>query len=131
MHKQKQTGVDLRRPRWGEAEARVALGEWRRSGKSLAVFARELGVSSMKLGRWRQRLGGQQEDIPMPSARPLDAKPVWVPLEIAEAPPMTPALSDPVVVVLGAEVRVEVGALTLASAAWVAQLARSMNEARR
>lgn len=41
---------------WTEDDARVVLEEWRRSGTSIAVFARERGVSAPRLYWWRRRL---------------------------------------------------------------------------
>jgi hypothetical protein len=41
---------------WTEDDARMALDEWRRSGTSIAAFARERGVSAPRLYWWRRRL---------------------------------------------------------------------------
>jgi hypothetical protein len=38
--------------RWSEAEAQVVLDEWRRSGESLAGFARQRGVGDQRLRYW-------------------------------------------------------------------------------
>jgi len=42
--------------KWTEADARLALDEWHRSGKSIAAFAREHGVSAARLYWWKRRL---------------------------------------------------------------------------
>ena len=42
---------------WGEAEARVALGELAASGESAVQFARRRGFSSQRLLYWKKRLG--------------------------------------------------------------------------
>ena len=42
---------------WGEAEARVALGELAASGESAVQFARRAGFSSQRLRYWKKRLG--------------------------------------------------------------------------
>ncbi len=42
---------------WGEAEARVALGELAASGESAVQFARRGGFSSQRLRYWKKRLG--------------------------------------------------------------------------
>ena len=42
---------------WGEAEARVALGELAASGESGVQFARRRGFSSQRLRYWKKRLG--------------------------------------------------------------------------
>jgi hypothetical protein len=41
---------------WGIEEARAALGEQARSGKSDAAFARDAGCSTQRIRYWRQRL---------------------------------------------------------------------------
>jgi transposase-like protein len=41
---------------WSEEDARLALEEWRRSGTSIAAFARERGISAPRLYWWRKRL---------------------------------------------------------------------------
>ena len=46
-----------RAKRWTEPEARQVLGEWRASGLSAAAFARQKGISAMRLPYWSQRLG--------------------------------------------------------------------------
>lgn len=42
---------------WREAEARIVVDAWRRSGESLAVFARSHGIGERRLKRWASRLG--------------------------------------------------------------------------
>jgi transposase-like protein len=44
------------RRNWGEAEARAALEEWRRSGQTEHEFARQRGISPQRLRYWRSRL---------------------------------------------------------------------------
>ena len=41
---------------WTAADARVVLDEWRRSGDSIAVFARKHGVTAPRLYWWKKRL---------------------------------------------------------------------------
>lgn len=41
---------------WSESEARRVLAAQARSGKSLAEYAREVGVDAKRLSRWRGRL---------------------------------------------------------------------------
>ena len=43
---------------WREAEARVVVAAWRRSGETLAAFARQRGVHPRRLARWARRLEG-------------------------------------------------------------------------
>ena len=47
-----------KRPYWREADARVVIEAWRRSGRGLAEFARERGVGEGRLRRWVARLEG-------------------------------------------------------------------------
>jgi hypothetical protein len=57
---------------WREEDARDALAEFARSGKSLAKFSRDRGISVRRLVYWRKRLGDGRvpEFVPvrMPSA---------------------------------------------------------------
>ena len=48
-----------RGPRWKADEAREVLAQWRRSGMSAAAFARERGLSSMRLSYWAKQLGSE------------------------------------------------------------------------
>lgn len=48
-----------RGPRWKVDEAREVLVQWRRSGKSAAAFARERGLSAMRLSYWAKQLGSE------------------------------------------------------------------------
>jgi hypothetical protein len=41
---------------WNESDARAVLDAWRASGLRLSAFARERGLSSKRLIRWRERL---------------------------------------------------------------------------
>jgi len=41
---------------WRAVDAERALATWRRSGQSVAAFAREHGLSAARLLRWRARL---------------------------------------------------------------------------
>jgi len=43
--------------RWGEAQARAALGELARSGENRFAFARRTGVSPQRLIYWQKKLG--------------------------------------------------------------------------
>ena len=49
--------VRCRWTQWGEAEARVALGELAASGESAVQFARRRGFSGQRLLYWKKRLG--------------------------------------------------------------------------
>lgn len=41
---------------WTEDDARLALDEWRRSGQTIAAFARAYHMSAPRLYWWRKRL---------------------------------------------------------------------------
>lgn len=49
------------RRRWREEEARVVVSAWRRSGKSMSVFAREHALGLQRLSRWVGRLGDESK----------------------------------------------------------------------
>lgn len=50
---------------WGEAEARVVVEAWRRSGETLSCFTRRHGVKYERLRRWAGRLEGSAEPEPV------------------------------------------------------------------
>src|SRR5213596_497992 len=65
---------------WRAADAERVLEAWRRSGQSAAAFARQHGVSSVRLLRWRDRLKGSTPPVFHPvrvvqGARPLAPAP--------------------------------------------------------
>ena len=41
---------------WREADARILVDAWRKSGETLSGFARRQGVERKRLGRWVRRL---------------------------------------------------------------------------
>ncbi len=50
--------------RWSEADARIVVLAWQRSGKRVSEFARENGLSSQRLVRWSERMqGGSREGV--------------------------------------------------------------------
>lgn len=87
---------------WRVRQARVVLAALEASGKSLRHFAREHGVTTSRLKRWRRRLlrerpsgEGGDEASPTPRADTIELVPVTVrePRELAPrghfAPPST------------------------------------------
>ncbi len=44
--------------RWREADARMFVDAWRRSGQSIEAFAREVGTGAWRLRDWVSRLAG-------------------------------------------------------------------------
>jgi hypothetical protein len=57
----------VERPRWTEAEGRIAVDAWRRSGQSLDVFSRKSGISTWRLKAWSKRLDSGRPDKPSSS----------------------------------------------------------------
>lgn len=55
---------------WTEDDARRVLDEWRRSGQSIAGFARERHMSAPRLYWWRKRLPKNLVAAPMMSLVP-------------------------------------------------------------
>jgi hypothetical protein len=45
--------------RWSEAQGRGFVRRWRRSGQSMAAFARAEGVDPQRLRYWRERVGAE------------------------------------------------------------------------
>jgi transposase len=41
---------------WREADARVMVGAWQDSGKTLSAFAKQHGIDPLRMARWRTRL---------------------------------------------------------------------------
>jgi transposase-like protein len=48
---------------WRAADARVAVDAWKRSGKTVAEFARRHGIHPRRLRRWGAELDGRQEAV--------------------------------------------------------------------
>lgn len=73
---------------WRAADAERVLEAWRRSGQSVAAFARQHGVSKVRVLRWRDRLKPPARPVFHPvrvvqGARPLaPATPVALELEL-------------------------------------------------
>jgi len=55
---------------WTEDEARLVLDEWRRSGQTIAAFARERHMSAPRLYWWRRRLPKDGAPAPVISLVP-------------------------------------------------------------
>lgn len=86
------------------------LAAWRQSGQSVADFADSHGLQIVRLQRWQARLKDEAQS-------PVRFAPVTV---------RATAVVSPVVVTLGAGLRLEVHELTGASAAWVGVLVRTV-----
>ncbi|MGQ0812947.1 MAG: IS66 family insertion sequence element accessory protein TnpA [Gemmatimonadota bacterium] len=48
--------------RWREADARIVVEAWRKSGLPQAQFAREHKLHPIRFGRWVRRLGGARTE---------------------------------------------------------------------
>lgn len=59
---------------WTDDDARTMLEEWRRSGDSIAVFARRHSVSAWRLYSWRKKL----RTTAKPRAAPLSLVPASI-----------------------------------------------------
>ena len=60
MSKRRTAGISkvIGKRRWAEADARIVVSSWQRSGKRVSEFAREYGLTSQRLVRWSERLQG-------------------------------------------------------------------------
>jgi hypothetical protein len=47
---------------WSEADARVVVDAWRRSGETQLAFAARYGIDPKRVGRWATRLTAPQPD---------------------------------------------------------------------
>lgn len=107
---------DGRERRWSESEARAVLDDWRRSGLSLAEFARRRGTSAQRVSWWRKRLPAPA--VPVPAG--LEMAPL-LPVELARA-------STASVVIESGGVRVEVLDASTTPATWVVDLLCALRE---
>jgi transposase-like protein len=98
---------------WTEDDARTALERWRRSGDTIAAFARTHGLSAPRLYWWRRRLSATP---PAPDPRS----------EIRLAPATLVSAAATVEVRLPSGVVVEV---TGASPSWTAALIAELRRA--
>jgi hypothetical protein len=94
---------------WTTDQARAVLDEWDASGKSGAAFARSIGVVPQRLFWWRARLGHGAGPGKTAALVPVQVRPT-----------LLGAACAPVVVTTPAGVRIEVGEVDAATAAWVA-----------
>ena len=104
--------------RWDARRAQRMLAAWRRSGESLAGFARAHGVNSQRLLWWRKRLGEQVEPRPAPVG-PL----AFIPAAVEPAPS-----AGRIVVRFRSGVDVEAADAAAIPAKWLVVLARALVE---
>jgi hypothetical protein len=86
------------------------LAAWRKSGLSLAAFARRQGVNAERLRWWRKRLGTAEGKG----------------TALAFIPAMVSGSRSPVVVRLPRGVEVEATEVTAVSAQWLAEVVRAL-----
>src|SRR5262245_63791461 len=98
--------------RWTEADARLLMREWKRSGLRLWTFARERGITPQRLAWWHQRLERR--------ARPT-SKVSLVPARVVASTGSDAAVG--VVVQLPNGIAIDLGG---ASASFVASLVRDL-----
>ena len=110
---------------WTPELARRLLAEWRSSGQSLAVFSRRRGFLPQRLSWWRKRLASQEVRHAAASSAAPPAGGGFVPLTVRPAARSNPAA----IVELGDTLRVELGTLDRASAAWIADLVKALGGA--
>jgi transposase-like protein len=88
---------------WSEDDARTILDDWRRSGDSIAAFARMHGVAAPRLYWWKKRLW------PTPGAAPT----------LSLVPASIVSVEAAVTIRLPGEIAIEVSS---ASPSWVAAM---------
>jgi hypothetical protein len=106
---------DLKKRRWTAATARAALEAWRKSGLSLAGFARTHGVGVWRLGWWRKRMEGGAQRRATPIV-PL----TFIPATVASAGRTRIAVRLP------GGVEIEAADAEALPAGWVAALVRQL-----
>ncbi len=99
--------------RWSEERGREVVGQWRRSGQSMAEFSRKQGCNEQRLRYWRERVGAE----PAAAGRSQKLLPGVV---------VNVGASAPVSVVLPRGVVVEARAVGDIPAAWVAEVVRAL-----
>lgn len=101
--------------RWTESRARRELEAWRRSGDSMAEYARKRGYPAHKLQWWKGRLAAAEQPVESTA--------------LALAPAVITGAQQPAVVVSIAtdEVRLEIDDPEAVHPAWLAELAAMLH----
>jgi len=110
---------------WTPEEAAQILAEWKSSGRSLAAFARERGLTVQRLYWWRARIGGELRGRRRSRAIPSSAH--LVPAVITGAPLVAAAVT--VRAVTGESV--EISEPSSVPPEWVAALVKAISSASR
>lgn len=104
------------RIQWTEGRARRELEGWRRSGESMAAYARTRGYPAHRLSWWKWRLAGKEA-----------VETATVALAPAVVTGLAATHRSPVVVSIAPdEVRVEIEDPAAVHPAWVAELASAL-----
>lgn len=80
--------------RWAEADARMVLTAWRRSGKRVSELAREQGLTPQRLLRWSTRLQGRSRVVRFHPVRLVGVEPGGEDEPEAELDPEAEARED-------------------------------------
>lgn len=129
MSKQRADGslAELRSShRWTEEDARRVMAAWKRSGETVAAFARREGLCTQRVYWWRDRLGLHDDEAASAQRAMASLAPAFVPVTVGV--PEGGGRSAAVTVVVGEGLRVEVTELGATSAAWVVTLVRALGE---
>jgi transposase-like protein len=129
MSKQKADGslAELRSSqRWTEEDARQVMAAWKRSGETVAAFARREGLCTQRVYWWRDRLGLNHDEVAIAQSATASLVPAFLPVTVRA--PVREGRSTAVTVVVGDGLRVEVTELGATSAAWVVALVRALGE---
>lgn len=110
---------------WSETEARAALATQKKSGESIAAFARRHGIAPKRLYWWRDRLAVAEEGRSKRSTEPIGR---LIPLTVVQAPAPRGLVGGHRVVVIDGGLRVEVEEPEAVSPAWVATLVRAVRD---
>lgn len=111
---------------WTETEARAALATQKKSGESIAAFARRHGIAPKRLYWWRDRLAVDVDEGG--SKRSMETIGRLIPLTVVQAPAQEGQGGGHRVVVIDGGLRVEVEEPEAVSPAWVATLVRTVRE---
>jgi hypothetical protein len=132
--------------KWTEEQARFVLEACRASGEPPTAFARRWGFYGQRMSWWKERLhltaarqpSSTTMSVPDAALAPLALTSTFVPMTLrGQAMAPLEALSGAssataaVTVVVSPDVHIEVAALDVTSAAWVAALVRSLREVSR
>ena len=109
--------------RWTEKEGREFLRQWRRSGQSVAAFARDHGIEPQRLHYWRKRVEGTGKPGEEGGGMSTRAE-KFIPGVVVGI-----GTGAPVTVRLDGRVVVEANAVRDLEPSWLAELVRALERA--